>query len=225
MTIVTLEALRSFSRLLPLAALLILAAPDARAQDETQPISPTAGLPVITGAYDHTVVGNINSVPVDFNYYDFTITGFTNVGAQNPYYAIFSFSNSSLESMPGVYGVEPGTLPPGWTFSDISDFGISTTGIYPDDPDFSLIFAQDPDTAPINPIGAPFQVYRDTGEVDPFTLGGIPVVVSVTPAVSVAPEPPALDLFALNGLIVGAMVWKGRRRKAAPTAYSLSQKS
>ena len=79
----------------------------------------------------------------DFNYYDISITGFTNVGANNPDYGIFSFSNSTLETLPGVVAVTEAYLPPEWTFSDATDFVISTsahTGIFPDDPQFGLIF-------------------------------------------------------------------------------------
>ena len=148
----------------------------------TQPISPTAGLPQITAAFNHTSVVTLGGTPYDFNYYDFSITGFTNVGAGNPAYGIFSFSNSTLENLPGVVGVASAYLPAGWTFSDTTDFTISTSahsGIFPDDPQFGLIFIQSASTLPIDPTGAPFEVYHQMGATDPFTLNGSPVLVPV----------------------------------------------
>ncbi len=185
---------------LPAAALLLGA---SSVQAQTQPISPTAGLPQITAAFNHTSVTSIGSTPYDFNYYDFTITGFTNVGANNPDYGIFSFSNSTLEKLPGVAGVASSYLPDGWTFSDSADFMISTsvhTGIFPDDPQFGLIFIQSLNAPPINPTGAPFQIYHQMGGTDPFTLNGSPVMVPVNAPVPEASTTVSFGLLLVLGL-------------------------
>jgi len=200
-------------QILPVLSLLLLGTCASQAQTFTQPISPTAGLPVVTGTFNHTSIVNIASVPYDFNYYDFTITGFTNVGAGNPYYAIYSFSNSTLEKLPGVVGVAASYLPDTWTFDDTNDFRCSTLiGIYPDDPQFGLIFIQTPGTTPIDPTGAPFEFYHETGGVDPFTYPGTdtPVTVPVNP--SAVPEPSSLLTFCMLSLGVGGLLLRARKR-------------
>ena len=193
---------------LPFASLLLLG---ASAQAQTQPIAPTAGLPTVTAAFNHTSVAALGGTAYNFNYYDFTITGFTNVGANNPDYGIFSFSNSTLETQPGVAAVISSYLPDGWTFSDTSDFEISTsahTGIFPDDPQFGLIFIQSLGTLPIDPTGAPFQVYHQMGAVDPFTLNGTPVTVPVN-----APVPEASTTVSFGLLLLGLGGLTAARRK------------
>jgi hypothetical protein len=197
--------------LLTSAALFLLGASSVQAQ--TQPISPAAGLPQITAAFNHTSITTLGGTPYDFNYYDFSITGFTNVGAGNPDYGIFSFSNSTLETLPGVVGVASAYLPDGWTFNDSTDFEISTSrvgGIYPDDPQFGLIFIQSPNTLPIDPTGAPFQVYHQVGAVDPFTLNGTPVSVLVNSPVPEASTTVSFGLLLGLGGLAAAF-----RKKAA----------
>lgn len=199
---------------LPAAALLLISAVSAQAQ--TQPISPTAGLPTVTASFDHTSVVTLSGTPYDFNYYDFSITGFTNVGAGNPDYGIFSFSNSTLETQPGVVAVTSSYLPDGWTFSDTTDFEISTsahTGIFPDDPQFGLIFIQSLGTLPIDPTGAPFQMYHQIGATDPFTLNGTPVSVPVNSPVPEASTTVSFGL--LLGLGLGGFVASSRKKRPA----------
>ena len=201
-------------RFLPAAALLLLGGASVQAQ--TQPISAAAGLPVITASFNHTSVVTLGGTPYDFNYYDFSITGFTNVGANNPDYGIFSFGNSTLETQPGVVAVTSSYLPDGWTFSDTTDFDISTSahsGIFPDDPQFGLIFIQSLNTLPINPTGAPFQVYHQMGAVDPFTLNGSPISVLVNSPVPEASTTVSLGLLLLLGLGSGAAA--ASRKKTA----------
>ncbi len=195
---------------LPAAALLLIGAASVQAQ---QPISSTAGLPAITASFDHTSVVTLAGTPYDFNYYNFSITGFTNVGAGNPDYGIFSFGNSTLENLPGVVGVASSYLPPEWTFSDTSDFVVSTsahTGIFPDDPQFGLIFIQSLGTLPIDPTGAPFQVYHQMGGNDPFTLNGSPVMVPVN-----APVPEASTTVSFGLLLSLGGLAAASRKKAA----------
>ena len=198
---------------LSFASLLLLGASSVQAQ--TQPISPLAGLPSITASFNHTSVGTVAGTPYDFNYYDFTITGFTNVGAGNPDYGIFSFGNSTLEKMPGVVGVLLAYSPDNaWTLSDTNDFTVSTsahTGIFPDDPQFGLIFIQSLNTLPIEPTGAPFQVYHMPGAVDPFTLNGAPVTVSVNAPVPEASTTVSFGLLLLLGLGSGAAAYRKSR--------------
>ena len=84
---------------------------------------------------------NFKSGPLAYQNYTFNITGFSNVGADpNNAYTIFSFSNSSIENSPDVAGIVPFSLPDGWSFSDSSDFVISTDarGIHAFDPTFGL---------------------------------------------------------------------------------------
>ena len=206
-------------RFLPAAALVLLGASSVQAQ--TQPISAAAGLPQITAAFNHTSVVTLGGTPYDFNYYDFTITGFTNVGANNPDYGIFSFGNSTLETQPGVVAVTSSYLPDGWTFSDSTDFDISTsklTGIFPDDPQFGLIFIQSLSTLPINPTGAPFEVYHQMGAVDPFTLNGAPLMVPVNSPVPEASSTVSLGLLLLLGL---GGVTAARRKSGTKKASTL----
>lgn len=194
-----LRTFRPAGSLLLLASLLLA----ARAS-QAQPVSPAAGLPSLTAAFSHTSVVSVAGTLYDFNYYDFNLTGFTNVGAGNPVYGIFSFSNPTLEKLPGVVGVAAAYLPLGWTFDDTHDFDISTglIGVYPDDPQFGLIFIQRLNTTPINPTGAPFTVYHQNGGVDPFTLNGVNVIVPVNAPVPEAPTSVSLGLLLLGGLVV-----------------------
>lgn len=190
---------RPIGSLLPLVALLLLGAPASQAQ--TQPIDPSAGLPTLTASFNHTSIVAVAGTRYNFNYYDFNITGFTNVGPGNPDYAIFSFSNSTLEKLPDVVGVAEAYLPTGWTFDDTHDFVISSLiGIYPDDPQFGLIFIQKLNTAPMNPTGAPFAMFHQTGGKDPFTLNGVPVTVLVNSPVPEASTTVSLGLLLLLGL-------------------------
>ena len=204
---------RQAGRLLPLASVLLLGAPAAHAQ--TQPVDPSAGLPSITASFNHTDIDTVAGTPYDFNYYDFNITGFTNVGAGNPAYGIFSFSNSTLENLPGVVGVASAYLPLGWTFNDNKDFLISTSrlvGIYPDDPQFGLIFIQALGAAPINPTGAPFAVFHQVGGMDPFvTPNKTPITVPVN-----APVPEASTTLSFGlPLALGLIGLLAARRKKA----------
>ena len=211
MTLISRGTVRQAGSLLPLTSLLLLGTPGAQAQ--TQPIDPTAGLPTITASFNHTSVVAIAGTSYDFNYYDFSITGFTNVGAGNPAYAIFSFSNATLEKQPGVVGVASAYLPAGWTFDDSHDFDISTglIGVYPDDPQFGLIFIQSLTTTPINPTGAPFTVYHQNGGVDPFTLNGANVIVPVNAPVPEVSTPVSFGL--LLGLGMGCVGVAARRKR------------
>lgn len=204
---------------LSLTSLLLLSASSVHAQ--TQPISPTAGLPTITAAFDHTSVTLVAGTLYDFNYYDFNITGFTNVGAGNPDYGIFSFSNSTLEAQPDVVGVASSYLPKGWVFSDVTDFLISTsahTGIFPDDPQFGLIFIQNLGTTPIDPTDAPFSVYHEMGGVDPFTLNGDPISVPVNAPVPEASTTLSFGLLLLLGL--GSLTVTARRKRRMKNAQA-----
>ncbi len=216
---------RTFRRtvcFLSLAPLLLLP-PAAQAQ---QIVSPSAGLPTITAAFNHTSLvtiagtGIIPTTTYNFNYYDFTITGFHNVGANNPSYDIYSFGNSTLEKQAGVVGVVSAYLPTGWTLDDTHDFDISTTVesvIHADDPQFGLIFIQQLNTAPLNPTGASFKVYNQTGGVDPFvTQNGTPISVLVSaPVVPEASTMASLGLLLLLGL--GGLA-AAARRKSPPTS-------
>ena len=202
--------------LLTLAPLLLL--PSA-ARAQTQPVDPSAGLPTITASFNHTSIVAVAGTQYDFNYYDFSITGFKNVGANNPAYGIFSFSNSTLEKNPGVVGVASAYLPTGWTFDDSHDFEISTglIGILPDDPQFGLIFIQNLKTAPIDPTGAPFAVYHQNGGVDPFvTQNGTPIVVLVNSPLPEASTTVSFGLLLLLGL--GGVLTAARRQSVAREA-------
>lgn len=179
---------------------------------QAQPISPTAGLPTLTYSFNHTSIVSIAGVSYDFNYFDFNITGFTNVGANNPSYDILGFSNSGLEKEPGVVAVASAYLPAGWTFSDTNDFLISIApnqAIHADDPSFGLIFIQALGTAPINPSDSPFLIYHAQDGVDPFTLNGLPIQITATPAV---PEASTTVTFGLL-LALGALSCQASRRK------------
>ncbi len=217
---------RQAGGLLPLASLLLLGAPAAQAQTppgalgSTQPINPSVGLPTITASFNHTEVDRIAGTAYNFNYYDFSITGFQNVGASNrDYYSIFSFSNSTLEKQPGVVGVASAYLPPGWTFDDSHDFDISVglIGIQPDDPQFGLIFIQSLGTTPINPTGAPFTVFHQNGGVQPFTLNGNNVTVPVNAPVPEAPASLSFGLLLALGLggVLAARRQRGARNSGA----------
>ena len=195
------------ARLAPLMLLALNASPS-----QAQPISPTAGLPALTYAFNHTSVVPIASVPYDFNYYDFNITGFTNVGEKASNYDILSFSNTGLEKEPSVVAVASAYLPAGWTFTDTNDFLISIEldrAIHADDPSFGLIFIQTHRAAPINPSDFPFSVYHAQNGADPFTLNGIPIQVTAIPAV---PEASTAVSFVLL-LTFGAFSCRMARRK------------
>lgn len=192
------------------------------AQAQTQPIDPSAGLPTITASFNHTSIVAIAGTLFDFNYYDFSITGFKNVGANNSAYAIFSFSNSTLEKQSGVVGVATSYLPMGWSFDDSRDFDISTglIGILPDDPQFGLIFIQGLNTTPIDPTGALFKVFHQVGGVDPFTLNGAPLTVQVNAPVPEASTTVSLSLLlllGLGGVSVAAHRQRHARKASAPT--------
>lgn len=221
MTPTSLRAFRQAGRLLPLASVVLLSAPASHAQ--TQPIDPSVGLPKITAVFNHTDVDTVAGTAYDFNYYDFSITGFTNVPAsQQSAYDIFSFSNSTLEKQPGVVGVAAAYLPSGWTFDDSHDFLISTSrlvGIHPDDPQFGLIFIQDLNTTPIDPTGAPFEVFHQVGGKDPFTRNGVPVTVLVNDPVPEASTTTSFGLLLLLGLggVLAARKKRGAPKPSAPT--------
>lgn len=196
--------------LLPLTTVLLLGG-GAQAQTPNQPIDPAAVLPTLTFSFNHTSVVLLNNVSYNFNYFDFNITGFQNVGANNPAYDIFSFSNSTLEKQLGVVAVTSAYLPQGWTFDDSHDFTVSTSllsSIHADDPQFGLIFIQPQNAAVINPTGALFTVYHQPGAVDPFTLNGNPVSIPSVPEAS-----PAASL-GLGLLALGGLFYRTRRRKA-----------
>ncbi len=207
----TFTAARLAAGLLALTPLLLLL--PAASQAQTQPVDPKAGLPVITASFNHTSVVSVAGTPFNFNYYDFSITGFTNVGAGNSAYDIFSFSNSTLEKQPGVVGVASSYLPSGWTFDDSHDFDLSTglIGIHPDDPQFGLIFIQSLGTTAINPTNAPFAIFHQNGGVDPFTLNGTPLTVRVNAPVPEAPTTASFGLLLLLG--AGGVAVAARRRK------------
>ena len=207
----SLNASRHAGGLLSLASLLLL---PCASQAQTQPVDPSAGLPTITASFNHTSVVSVAGTPFDFNYYDFSISGFTNVGVNNSTYDIFSFSNSTLEKQPGVVGVASSYLPTGWTFDDSHDFDLSTglIGIHPDDPQFGLIFIQNLNTTPINPTGALFSIFHQNGGLDPFTLNGKPLTVPVNSPVPEASTTASFGLLLLLGLCGVAVA---RRRKVA----------
>ncbi len=197
---------------LPLALLLLPAA----SQAQTQPVDPSAGLPTITASFNHTSLVNLAGIAYNFNYYDFNITGFQNVGAGNPAYDIFSFSNSTLEKQIGVVAVTSAYLPQGWTFDDTHDFTISTSplsAIHADDPQFGLIFIQSQNAALLSPLGAPFQVFHQAAGVDPFvTPSGTPITVPVSAPVPEVSTPVSFGLLLLLGL--GGVTAARRRRSA-----------
>jgi hypothetical protein len=187
-----------------LAPLMLLSSSASQAQQSNiQPVNPTDGLPTITYAFNHTSTATLLGVSYDFDYYDFDVTGFTKVGANNSYYDILSFSNSGLEKKPGVVGVISAYLPIGWTFDDSHDFVISilpNRAIHADDPAFGLIFIEKPGSAPIDPSASPFSFYHAQDGVDPFTINGAPVQVTGTPAVPEASTTVSLGLLLLGGL-------------------------
>ena len=186
-----------------LVPLILLNSSALQAQKSIQPINPTDGLPTITYAFNHTSTSTLAGVSYDFDYYDFDVTGFTKVGANNPYYDILSFSNSGLEKQPGVLGVISAYLPTGWTFDDSHDFEISIQpdrAIHADDPAFGLIFIEKPGSAPIDPSASPFSFYHAQNSVDPFTINGSPIQVNGTPAVPEASTTVSLGLMLLGGL-------------------------
>lgn len=92
------------------------------------------------------------------------------------------------------------------------------TGIFPDDPQFGLIFIQSLGTTPIDPIGTPFEVYHQMGAADPFTLNGTPVIVPVNSPVPEASSLISLGLLLLLGLGGVAAARRESGMKKAPTA-------
>ena len=193
-----------------LAPLMLLLLNTSAAQ--AQPISATAGVPTLTYTFNHTSPGSIAGVPYDLDYYDFNVTGFTNVGQGNPAYDILSFSNSGLEKEANVVGVLSAYMPDGWTFDDSHDFTISilpNRAIHADDPMFGLIFIQTLGTDPIDPGTSPFSFYHAQNSVDPFTLNGAPIQVTAT-----NPVPEASTLVS-GGLLLalGALSCLASRRK------------
>ena len=155
--------------------------------------------------------GTLGGQAVTYQSYLFSITGFSNVGSDpSNAYTIYSLSNSSLESSPNFYALASFDLPAGYTFSDTSDFVISTDaiGIHATDPTFGLIVYQTAGTPTISPSNAPFTLYHQINAVQPFTNpNGSALTIPATPAA--VPEASSLVSFGL--LLLGAGIWQARR--------------
>lgn len=192
--------------LLPLAFLSAPAFTATAAQAQTLPTLTYT----LTGSGTTTLLGQA----ADFRDYTFNITGFSTVGADpSNAYTIFSFSNFTIESSPNFYGIAPFSLPDGWTYTDTSDFIISTDarGIHATDPTFGLAVFQKAGTPAIDPNGAPFELYHKINGVDPFlNSNGTPLTI----AAQAVPEASSLLSFGLL-LLGGSLAWTGRRRFSA----------
>ena len=161
-----------------------------------------------TGGGTTTLLG----AQADYRNYTFNITGFSGVGPDpSNAYTIFSLSNVSIESSPNFYGLAPFSLPAGWTFTDTSDFIVSTdaVGIHAFDPTFGLTVFQKAGTAAIDPNNAPFTLYHQVNGVDPFlSADGSPLIIRANAAV-----PEASSLISFGLLLAGGLGWSARRSR------------
>ncbi len=199
----------------PLLPLVFLAATTslfaAAAQAQTPPASTAPGPtpPTLTFTPDGSGAGTLNGQAVTYQSYLFSITGFSNVASDpSNAYTIYSLSNSSLESSPNFYQIASFGLPAGYTFSDTSDFIISTDaiGIHATDPTFGIIVYQTAGTPVISPSNAPFTVYHQTGGVNPFTNpDGSPLIITAQAV------PEASSVVSLGLLLLAGAVWQARR--------------
>ncbi len=168
-------------------------------------------LPTLT--YTETGFGTTTllGTQADYHNYTFNITGFSGVVSDpTDFYTIYSFKNSSIESSANFYGLAPFSLPEGWTFTDPTDFIISTDarGIHATDPIFGLSIFQKAGTPAIDLNGAPFTLYHQDNGVDPFLN---PDGSLLTIHAEAVPEASSLASF---GLLLLGGGWTVKRRLA-----------
>ena len=203
---------RAFKPLLPLLFLTATTSclvTGAQAQTLPAATAQAPNPPTLTYKTDGSGTGILDGQAVTYQAYLFNITGFSNVPSDpNNDYTIFSLSNSSIENAAGFFRVSSFDLPQGWTFSDTTDFTISTNalGIHAVDPIFGIIVYQDAGTPTISPNNAPFTVYHQMGAVDPFTNpDGSPLIITAQAV------PEASSLVSLGLLLLGGGIWQARR--------------